>query len=246
MRPQNWSVDQHNSDLQQAVAKEIGTDTKPDLAHASVYPETPDYDLGKRYENLVEKYLNPLMAAAPGGGVSTPTGVPTDIATGVPTDTAILVPVLTGTGTVMVIPSPTETATGVPADTATSLPTDTAIVLPTDNTVTGVPTDTPTGVPTDTPTLIPGGGSTGTLSSFEILSIHIIEDEHVQDIQSELAAGQLTQNDEIKAFAKHGADVTQLHIMLMDELKHRLVDNYTPPDPHMQADYQSPRNLQPR
>src|ERR1041384_7468997 len=76
----------HTADLQQAlaVAKKIGADTTPDLTHASVYPETPDYDLGKRFENLEEEYLNPLRAALPGGATETPTGVPT----GVPTDTS--------------------------------------------------------------------------------------------------------------------------------------------------------------
>src|SRR4051794_37082362 len=67
-------IDMHTSDLQMAlaVAKKIGADTEPDLTHASVYPETPDYDLGKRYENLVEKFLNPLMSNG-GGVIMTPT-----------------------------------------------------------------------------------------------------------------------------------------------------------------------------
>ncbi|HMB25389.1 MAG TPA: DUF4142 domain-containing protein, partial [Anaerolineales bacterium] len=139
----------HTSDLQQAlaVAQKIGADTEPDLTHASVYPETPDYDLGKRYENLVEEYLDPLM-----------------------------------------------NTTGV---------------------------------------------------DFDTLSMDIIEDEHVADVQGELAAERLVKNNELRAFAKHAADVTELHLLVMGDLKHRLVDNYTPPEPEFQADYQSPRKFNP-
>jgi hypothetical protein len=53
-------------------------------------------------------------------------------------------------------------------------------------------------------------------------------------------------NEELKAFAKHSADVTELHLILMGDLKHRLVDNYTPPEPEFQADYQSPRQFEPK
>lgn len=139
----------HQSDLEQsiAVAKKIGVSTKPDLTHASVYPETPDYDLGKRFENLVEEYLDPLM-----------------------------------------------NTTGV---------------------------------------------------DFNVLSIDIIDDEHVADVQGELVAQRLVKNNELRAFAKHAADVTELHLLVMGDLKHRLVDNYTPPPPDFQADYQNPRKFLP-
>ena len=296
----------HTADLQQAlaVAKKIGADTTPNLKHASVYPETPDYDLGKRFENLEEKYLVPLRAAVPGGPTSTPTGVPTGVptdtvtATGIPTDTATATGVPTDTATATSLPTDTATmtmtatgtVTSVPTDTATSIPTDTATNTPTDTATTtatetatstatdtatmtatetttstptdtatltlgevatGVPSDTatgaPTGVPTDTATAtsVPTTGPT-VGSAFDILSLDILEDEHTADVQSELAAERLTKNDEIKAFAKHSADVTELHILLMSDLKHRMVDNFTPPPPEMQADYQSPRRFEPR
>jgi hypothetical protein len=85
-----------------------------------------------------------------------------------------------------------------------------------------------------------------TASDFDIRSLNIIEDEHVADVQAELAAERLVKNEELKAFAKHSADVTELHLILMGDLKHRLVDNYTPPEPEFQADYQSPRQFEPK
>ncbi len=139
----------HTYDLNMAiaVAKKIGVSTNPDLTNASVYPESPDYDLGKRTENLVDEYLNPLM-----------------------------------------------NTTGV---------------------------------------------------DFNTLSLDIISDEHVPDVQSELAAERLTKNSELKAFSKHSADTTELHLLLMSDLMHRLEDNYTPPPPDFQAPYQSPRQFKP-
>ena len=65
------------------------------------------------------------------------------------------------------------------------------------------------------------------------------------DIQSELVAQRLVKNDELRAFAKHAADVTELHLLLMSDLKHRLMDNYTPPEPKFQEDYQGPRRFEP-
>ena len=275
-------ITMHTSDLEQAlaVAKKIGADTTPDLTHASVYPETPDYDLGKRFENLEEEYLNPLRAAAPGVPTETPTGVPT----GVPTDTATATSVPTDTATATSVPTDTDTATALPTDTATmtatgtvtSVPTDTATMTATEtatntptDTATSTPTETATGtltlgslatdVPTDTATGVPTGVPTDTAtatsvpttgpavwSQFDTVSLDILVDEHTADVQSELAAERLTQNDEIKAFAKHGADVTELHLLLMGDLQHRMVDNYTPPPPEMHADYQSPRRFEPR
>jgi hypothetical protein len=189
----------HTSDLQMAlqVAEKIGADTDPDLTHASVYPETPDYDLGKRFENLVEEYLDPLMAGAPEAPGGTPTEVPTQ--------------------------PPTEAPTEPP-------------------TATEVPTEPPTA--TEAPTMVSPGDNTA--SDFDIRSLNIIEDEHVADVQAELAAERLVKNEELKAFAKHSADVTELHLILMGDLKHRLVDNYTPPEPEFQADYQSPRQFEPK
>jgi len=78
-----------------------------------------------------------------------------------------------------------------------------------------------------------------------MLSLHIIEEEHVMDVQSELVAQRLVENDELRAFAKHAADVTELHLLLMSDLKHRLFDNYTPPEPEFQKPYQGPRRFEP-
>lgn len=139
----------HTYDLALAieVAQKIGVDTTPNLTNASVYPETPDYDLGKRTENLVDEYLNPL-----------------------------------------------KNTSGV---------------------------------------------------DFNGLSLAIIQAEHVPDIQSELAAERLVKNAELRAFARHSADVSELHILLMSDLHHRLLDNYTPPAPDFQVDYQDPHQFLP-
>jgi len=74
-----------------------------------------------------------------------------------------------------------------------------------------------------------------------MVSLHIIEEEHVMSVETALAAERLVQNDEIRAFAKHAADAAQLHLLLMSDLKHRLFDLYTPPTPDFQRDYQAPR-----
>ena len=74
-----------------------------------------------------------------------------------------------------------------------------------------------------------------------MVSLHIIEEEHVMHVEAALAAQRLVQNDEIRAFAKHAADTAQLHLVLMSDLKHRLFDFYTPPTPDFERDYQAPR-----
>jgi hypothetical protein len=258
-------IAQHTADLQQsiAVAKKIGAETTPNLKHASVYPGTPDYDLGMRYENLVKQYIDPLQAAAQGGPTETPSGSPTAVpsdtstATGVPADTATAPPsdtpavtttgIPTDTATALSSDTPTFTATALPADTATALPSDTPAV-----TATGLPTDTSTALPSETAiatgaaavTSVPTTGSTS-WSAFDTRSLNIIEDEHTADVQSELAAERLTRNPEIQAFAKHAADLTEMHLLLMGDLKHRMIDNYAPPPPDLQADYQEPRRLEP-
>jgi hypothetical protein len=247
----------HTSDLQQAlaVAKKIGADTTPDLTHASVYPETPDYDLGKRFENLEEEYLIPLRNAAGSvTGTVTPTGIPTDTpfgtATEVPTETGTVV--ATDTATAIGVPTDTPTAIST-EETATGAPTDTPTAISTEETATGTPFETPTGLPTETGTVFPTDTPTAvgtppagnTFSMFDTVSLDIIEDEHVADVQAELAAERLVRNNELQAFAKHSADVTELHLLLMGDLKHRAVDNYTPPPPEFQADYQNPRKFQP-
>jgi hypothetical protein len=232
-------ISMHTADLKTAiaVAKKIGADTTPNLTHASVYPESPDYDLGMRYENLVEQYIDPLNAALP-GGLITPTVMPTDTGTAMPSETASAM----ATGTAM----PSETASAMATDTA--MPSETTTAMATD---TAMPSETATAMATDTPmvtetaTAIPTEGPT-IGSAFDVRSLNVLEDEHTSDVQSELAAERLTKNDEIKAFAKHSADVTELHLLFMGDLKHRMVDNYTPPPPDTDAQYQSPRRFEPR
>ena len=64
-------------------------------------------------------------------------------------------------------------------------------------------------------------------------------------VETALAAERLVQNDEIRAFAKHSADVAQLHLLLISDLKHRLFDFFTPPTPDFERVYQAPRQFLP-
>ena len=80
---------------------------------------------------------------------------------------------------------------------------------------------------------------------FEMLSMHIIEDEHVMSIETALVAQRLAKNHEIRAFAKHAADVAKLHVLLLDDLSYRLAFDITLPEPRFHEEYQSPRRLEP-
>jgi hypothetical protein len=91
-------------------------------------------------------------------------------------------------------------------------------------------------------TLPPG---TGVSPDFDMISLHIIEDQHVMHLQVGLTAQRLVRNDEVRAFAKHASDVAELHLLLLSDLKHRLFDNYTPPTPEIQKEYQPPRRFEP-
>jgi hypothetical protein len=269
----NMMIIMHTSDLEMAlaVAEKIGAQTEPDLTNFNVYPETPDYDLSIRTINLVERFLNPLTSLQPGTPTAIPsvtvTGLPTDIgtitATGLPTDTPTGAPIdtPTGTPTAFQIDTATATGTGTPIDTVTTTVTVT-------ETATGTATDTPAALPTNTATDTPAGTATtdltgtatGTLtmtpigttpgpggaSDFDLLAIDILEDEHVMSIETALVAQRLAENDEIRAFAKHSADVAQLHLILMNDLKYRLAYNITLPTPNFEANYQSPRRFTPR
>jgi len=68
---------------------------------------------------------------------------------------------------------------------------------------------------------------------------------HMMQVQTALVAQRLVGNDEVRAFAKHSADMAQLHLLLMSDLKHRLFDNYAPPTPDFQREYQGPRRFEP-
>lgn len=253
----------HTHDLEMAVkvGEELGLDTTPDLSNVRVYPGTPDFDLGMRRVDLAAKFLDPLMDA--GGNptatptaiptmdlTSTPTAVPTDSVTDTPTavstldltdtPTAVVTEETTGTPTTV----PTEESTGTPTTVPTEDITDTPTSIPTlemTGTATAVPTDSVTG----TPTAVPTDTVNGVSEDFDMIALHIIEEQHVMQVQVALAAQRLVTNDEIRAFAKHTADMEQLHLLLMSDLKHRLFDNYTPPTPDFQSEYQSPRRFDP-
>ncbi|HEX6035590.1 MAG TPA: hypothetical protein VFY83_14210 [Anaerolineales bacterium] len=257
------------------VAEKIGADTTPNLMNARVYPQTPAYDLGMRRINLVARYLDPLMSSpdenTPTPISTTVTSIPTDTGTVLPpvtptssgtvlppvtptsSGTATFVPVPTGTGTFTPTPAVTETGTTITPGTVTTSPdtptavgteTEMATATPPPDTNTPDATDTTTAVPTETstaiPTVIPP-----TRPDFEMLSMHILEDEHAMSIETALAAQRLAENREIRAFAKHAADVAKLHVLLLDDLQYRLAFNVTLPEPRFHEDYQSPRRLEP-
>jgi len=173
---------------------------------------------------------------------NTPTVVATEETTGTPTTVAT--DESTATPTAAVTDEATGTPTGTPTTVATEAVTDTPTsisTLETTATTTAVPTDVVTGTPTTVPTDTGNGPS----EDFDMIALHIIEEIHVMQVQVALAAQRLVTNDEIRAFAKHTADMAQLHLLLMSDLKHRLFDHYTPPTPNFQGEYQSPRRFEP-
>jgi len=245
----------HTSDLQMAlqVAEAIGAETEPDLTDMPVYPGTPEYDLGMRRIDLVARFLDPLMSVP---ATDTPTPVPT-LGTVFPTETGTLPPNETPTAidteTPLVTPTSvatetatetgtaiaTETETATSTVTGTSVATETGTPLTTE-TATGFPTETGTAVPTEPGTVVPTI-TPPVRPDFDLLSLHVIEDEHVMSVEVALAAQRLAENAEIRAFAKHAADVAKLHLLLMNDLKYRLAHNYTLPDPIFEEEYLPPR-----
>jgi hypothetical protein len=232
----------HTADLQMALelADAIGAETDPDLSDMPVYPGTPEYDLGMRRVDLVARFLDPLMNVPAtetptpiptlGTFVPTETGtLPSDTPTAIDTETPVFTPtsvvtetgtaISTVTGTVVV----TETGTPVVIETATGFPTETGTV---------VPTETGTAIPTITPPLRP---------DFDLLALHVIEDEHGMSVEVALAAQRLAENAEIRAFARHAAAVAKLHLLLLNDLKYRLAHAYTLPDPMFEEEYLPPR-----
>ncbi len=256
---------QHTEDLNMAmkIAKKIGANTSPDLTNMRVFPGTPDYDLGIRRVDLVAKFINPLMSA--GGMPMTPTvtGVPTGM-TGTATGMATMVPSSTATAgmtnTASVTASPgtttpsatstlgvTSTASAVATGTGTMVPSSTA-TLGVTSTASAVPTivgsSTPSAVPTfvtPMPT-IPGGAN----ANFDLVSLMLIEDEHVMIIETALAAERLVQNDEIRAYARHAADMAQLHLLLINDIQQRMLGfMVTPPPLDFQREPLGPRRFGP-
>jgi hypothetical protein len=245
----------HTSDLQMAleVAEAIGAETEPDLTDMPVYPGTPEHDLGMRRIDLVARFLDPLMSVP---ATETPTPVPT-LGTVFPTETATLPPtetptaidtetsvftptlVATQTATETGTPFATETETATPAVTGTSLATETGTPVATE-TETGIPTETGTTFPTETGTAVPTT-TPPVRPDFDLLSLHVIEDEHVMSVEVALAAQRLAENAEIRTLARHAADVAKLHLLLMNDLKYRLAHHYTLPDPVFEEEYLPPR-----
>lgn len=208
------------------------------------------------------------------GMTGTPTTVPTDSVTNTPTivstldltdtPTAVVTEETTGTPTTAATdestgtptPAVTDEATGTPTTVPTEETTGTPTTVPTEA-VTGTPTSIPTlattatttsvgtAVVTGTPTTVPTDTGNGPSEDFDMIALHIIEEIHMMQVQVALAAQRLVTNDEIRAFAKHTADMDQLHLLLMSDLKHRLFDNYIPPTPNFQGEYQNPRRFEP-
>lgn len=135
----------HDQDTLVKLAGIVGVSTTVDFTNASVYPQTPDWDLGKRTENLKEDYLDPLVEPAK--------------------------------------------------------------------------------------------------VSFDDRAQSELESAHTSDVQSELTAEREVVNPELKAFAKHSADVTELHLQWLDASQAHLNGYDEPPtnndnqssymDPHM-------------
>jgi hypothetical protein len=258
-------IAQHTEDLNMAIkiARKINANTSPDLTNVRVYPGTPEYDLGIRRVDLVARFLNPLMSA--GGAPITPTvtGVPTDltgtatgIATAMPSTTSTMD--LTGTATGIAtmdtaMPSAistmdlTGTATGIATmETATPSATSPVDLTGTATGIATMDTMTPSATPTEPPTLVPTiptipGGPT---ANFDLVSLLIIQEEHVMLIETALAAEHMVQNDEIRAFAKHAADMAQLHVIFINDILQRMLGLIVPP-PVFQKDYESPRRFGP-
>jgi hypothetical protein len=263
----------HDMELALQVAQRYNLNTEPDFTNVLVYPGTPNYDLGMRNVDLMAQFLNPLMSA--GAPFPTVTATPIATMTGtLTTETPTMIPTLdtmtpsvtstvdlTGTTTVIATQD-TATPTASPTETMTDTPTATFTALPTDTpTMTDTQTLTPeftstvdlTGTTTVIPTLPTLDTTTPTITptipvspaNFDMVALHIIEEEHVMQVETALAAERLVQNNEIRAFAKHTADMTQLHLLLISDLKHRLFDLYAPPTPDFQRNYQAPRLFMP-
>lgn len=80
--------------------------------------------------------------------------------------------------------------------------------------------------------------------SFDEVTLDILDKEHVDDVQGEMAAERETSNPEMKAFTKHAADVTELHLQLMDILSAHISTGYDEaPTPDYQKPYMSPRTI---
>jgi uncharacterized protein (DUF305 family) len=225
-----------------ATATQIATGLPTELSTITV-TSSPNAFTG-RFVNLLQTNVPTDTSTATQTATALPTNTATETATALPTNTAIATQTATAFPTDTA--TATETATTLPTNTATA--TQTAIVLPTNTatataTATAIGTNTATSSPTVVPTDITPGPVPGV--NFDLLAIDIITDEHAMSIETALVAQRLVENDEIRAFAKHAADMAHFHMMLMDDLQYRLVHNITLPLPRFHEDYQSPRRLEP-
>jgi hypothetical protein len=134
----------------------------------------------------------------------------------------------TATETVTAVATDTETAISTVTETLAATETGTPVVTETGT----LPTETPTAVTTIAPPVRP---------DFDLLSLHVIEDEHGMSVEVALAAQRLAENAEIRALARHAADVAKLHLLLLNDLKYRLSHAYTLPDPMFEDEYLPPR-----
>jgi hypothetical protein len=137
-------LEMHSTDQKTIIelAKIVGVDTTADFVNASVYPETPDWDLGMRTEDLRMDYLDPLVEESK--------------------------------------------------------------------------------------------------QPFDERALDILDQEHTGDVQSELTAERVVENPELKAFAKHSADVTELHLQLLDVV-HAYMQGYDePPSVDFSEPYMDP------
>ena len=174
----------------------------------------------------------------------------------VPSPTGTATPFMTATGSMTgTVPaiSPTAVVTGTGTSTAVTTGTTTSVpTMVSTGTGTALATTTQTAVATISATMLPTEAGTAVPTvvapnrpDFEVLSMHILEDEHAMSIETALVAQRLAKNREIRAFAKHAADVAKLHMLLLDDLSYRLAFNITLPEPRFHEEYQSPRKLEP-
>ena len=199
--------------------------TMPTMPTGTLPPMTPTAMGTVTFVPSPTGTATPFMTPTGSMTGTAPAMSPTSVVTGTGTSTAAVtgtttsVPTMVSTGTVTALATTTTTQTAVATISATMLPTETGTAVP-------------TVVAPNRP-------------DFDMLSMHILEDEHAMSIETALVAQRLAKNREIRAFAKHAADVAKLHVLLLDDLSYRLAFNISLPEPRFHEEYQSPRKLEP-
>jgi hypothetical protein len=258
---------QHTEDLNMAmkIAKKIGANTSPDLTNMRVLPWHPGLRSGHPQGGSGGKVPQPFNECRRDTHYShrnwhphRMTGTATGIAT-IDTTTPSATPTLGVTSTTSATVSP---GTTTPSATSSLGVTSTASMTPGANTMTpsvtstvaltgtasAVPTNMGSATPSAVPTFvtpiptIPGGAN----ANFDLVSLMLIEDEHVMIIETALAAERLVQNDEIRAYARHAADMAQLHLLLINDIQQRMLRfMLTPPPLDFQREPLGPRRFGP-